>query len=102
MACSGSVPAREARSWWGWGSGGRPAGRPGWSCRVGPVNELAEHRAHRGEITAVRGSAGRDGTGWLHADPVDVMPDVVGDLGVERPPGPAVALPDRVQAGEVR
>src|SRR5260370_40486173 len=101
MACAGAFPAGEAGGGGGGSAGGGPAGRPGWSCRVGPVNELAEHRAHRGEITAVRGSAGRDVTGWLHADPVDVMPGVVRELGEERPLGPAVALPERVQGVDV-
>ncbi len=42
-----------------------------------------------------------DVTGRLHADPADMMPGVMRELREERPLGPAVALPERVQGIDV-
>lgn len=65
------------------------------------VDEIVEHRLQRGGIAAVRGHAGSGVPRGIHADPVDVMPGVMGELGDERPLSAAVALPERVQRFEV-
>jgi len=49
----------------------------------------------------VGGCAGGDVLGGVHADPVDVVPGVVGELGEERPLGAAVSFPERVQRVDV-
>jgi hypothetical protein len=68
---------------------------------VRPVGEVAEHLGQRREATLVGGRAGRDVAVGVHADPVDVVAGVVGELGEERPLGAAVALPERVQGVNV-
>ena len=49
----------------------------------------------------VAGGAGGHVAVGVHADPGDVMPGIVGELGEERPLGAAVALAERVQGVDV-
>ena len=49
----------------------------------------------------VGGCAGGSIAVGVHADPVDMMPGVVGELGQECPTGASVALPERGQAVSV-
>jgi len=49
----------------------------------------------------MRGGAGGYVAVGVHADPVDVVPGVVGELGEEGPLGAAVTLPERVERVDV-
>lgn len=60
------------------------------------INEVAEHRRHRPEITAVGGRASCIVAVWIHADPVNMVPGIMGELGDERSRRAAVAFSERM------
>ena len=61
-----------------------------------PVDEVGEHCCHGHQVAAVGGRARGVVAVRVHANPVDMMPCIVGKLRKERPLRPPVALPERV------
>lgn len=68
---------------------------------MGWFDETVEHRLQRREFAAVSGDAGGGVLRGIHADPVDVVPGVMGQLGNKRPLPASVSLAEWVQRIDV-
>jgi hypothetical protein len=70
-------------------------------ARIGAIDHPLKQATQRLVVTAQRGAAGGDVLPGVHKRPPDVMTGLTRKLGAERPLGPAISIPERMQRVQV-